>query len=165
MSYSGNDINPRKTANAAFPTSRCRPNIHLCHPLEVPVVGRLAKDRHVVIAAYPGVSLLDLGGPLEAFCVASAFGGQDGRRVDHKCTVVSSRGGRVDTADGVPLFTKSIRSLDRTEIDILVLPGAFLVEDVTGTRNSSNGSLSERRNAAECVPFVWAASCWRQRDY
>ena len=54
-----------------------------------------------------------------------------GHRVHYKCTVVSSYGGQVDTADGVPLVTQSIRSLDRAEIDTLIVPGAFVVEDVT----------------------------------
>jgi transcriptional regulator GlxA family with amidase domain len=89
------------------------------------------KERHVVLAAYPGVSVLDLGGPLEAFRVASIFGQTRSRRVHYKCTVVSSYGGQVDTADGVPLVTQSIRSLDRAEIDTLIVPGAFVVEDVT----------------------------------
>lgn len=36
----------------------------------------------------------------------------------------------MDTADGVPLLTQSIRSVDRAEIDTLIVPGAFAVEDV-----------------------------------
>ncbi len=91
----------------------------------------MTKERHIVLAAYRGVSLLDLGGPLEAFRVASAFGQSQKRRANYKCTVVSSAGGQVDTADGVPLGTQSIRSLDRAEIDTLIVPGAFMVEDVT----------------------------------
>ena len=92
---------------------------------------RAPKERHIVLAIYQGVSLLDLGGPLEAFRVASAFGHTQSRRVQYKCTVVSSRGGQVDTADGVALLTQSIRTLDRAEIDTLIVPGAFVVEDVT----------------------------------
>ena len=92
---------------------------------------RLPREQHIAIAIYPGVSLLDLGGPLEAFRVASDFGGAHGRRVNYKCSVVSSRRGQVPTAEGVPLVTESIRSLDRTEIDTLIVPDAFLVEDMT----------------------------------
>ena len=92
---------------------------------------RLKPERRIAVAVYPGVSLLDLGGPLEAFRVASEFAGTRGRRLNYKCSVVSSRGGQVPTADGVPLITESIRSLDRIEIDTLIVPGAFLVEDVT----------------------------------
>ena len=91
----------------------------------------MPKERHVVFAVYQGVSVLDLGGPLEAFRVASIFGQTRSHRVHYKCTVVSSYGGQVDTADGVPLVTQSIRSLDRAEIDTLIVPGAFVVEDVT----------------------------------
>jgi len=92
---------------------------------------RLKPERRIAVAVYPGVSLLDLGGPLEAFRVASEFAGTRSRRLNYKCSVVSSRGGQVPTADGVPLITESIRSLDRIEIDTLIVPGAFLVEDVT----------------------------------
>jgi transcriptional regulator GlxA family with amidase domain len=95
------------------------------------MVSRLKLERRIAIAVYPGVSLLDLGGPLEAFRVASEFAGTRGRRLNYKCSVVSSRGGQVPTADGVPLVTEPIRSLDRIEIDTLIVPGAFLVEDVT----------------------------------
>jgi len=95
------------------------------------MVSRLKLERRIAITVYPGVSLLDLGGPLEAFRVASEFAGTRGRRLNYKCSVVSSRGGEVPTADGVPLVTESIRSLDRIAIDTLIVPGAFLVEDVT----------------------------------
>ncbi|WP_210243475.1 GlxA family transcriptional regulator [Mesorhizobium sp. B2-3-5] len=90
---------------------------------------RLTEERHVVLAVYPGVSLLDLGGPLEAFRVFSEFGGD--HRIRYKCTVVSSQGGQVATADGVPLVAQSIKSLYRVKIDTLIVPGAFLVDDVT----------------------------------
>lgn len=95
------------------------------------MASRSTVERRIAIAVYPGVSLLDLGGPLEAFRVASEFGGPRGRRINYTCSVVSSRGGPVLTADGVALITDSIRSLDRIEIDTLMVPGAFLVEDVT----------------------------------
>jgi len=95
------------------------------------MASRLKLERRIAIAVYPGVSLLDLGGPLETFRVASEFAGTRGGRLNYKCSVVSSRGGQVPTADGVPLVTESIRSLDRIAIDTLIVPGAFLVEDVT----------------------------------
>jgi len=95
------------------------------------MASRLKLERRIAIAAYPGVFLLDLGGPLGASHSASAFGGPRGRRVNYKCSVVSSRRGQVPTAEGVPLVTESIRSLDRTEIDTLIVPDAFLVEDMT----------------------------------
>jgi transcriptional regulator GlxA family with amidase domain len=88
--------------------------------------------RHVVFTAYEGISLLDLAGPLEAFRVASTFGGPRQPRSSYECSVVSVRGGPVRTADGVALVTESVRTLSRTQIDTLIVPGAFFVDDVTG---------------------------------
>lgn len=90
-------------------------------------------SRHIIFTAYDGVSLLDLSGPLEAFRVAADFALKD-RRLSYECTVVSSKGGRVKTADGVELNAKSVRSLGNKPIDTLVVPGGFLVEDVTRDR-------------------------------
>jgi transcriptional regulator GlxA family with amidase domain len=96
---------------------------------------RPPKPRRIVIAAYEGVSLLDLAGPLEAFQVASGFGGAGESRVTYECSVVSIRGGPVKTANGVELVTKSVQSLGRDPIDTLIVPGAFLVDDVTRDRD------------------------------
>jgi transcriptional regulator GlxA family with amidase domain len=74
--------------------------------------------------------LLDLSGPLEAFRIAADFVLKD-RRMSYECIVVSSRGGRVKTADGVELNAKSVRSLGSKPIDTLVVPGGFMLEDVT----------------------------------
>jgi transcriptional regulator GlxA family with amidase domain len=90
-------------------------------------------SRHVVFTAYEGVSLLDLSGPLEAFRVAADFVLKE-RRMSYECTVVSSRGGSVRTADGVELNAKSVRTIGNRPIDTLVVPGGFHVEDVTRDR-------------------------------
>src|SRR5258705_2592417 len=92
------------------------------------------KSRRIVFTVYKGVSLLDLSGPLEAFRVADAFSASGGRRATYECIVVSSRGGHITTADGVELNTKSLRSVATKAIDTLVVPGGFLVEDVTRDR-------------------------------
>ena len=84
----------------------------------------------VAIAAYEGVSLLDLSGPLEALRMASTHPNHVGARLGYDCHVVSVRGGTVLTADGVGLVTKSIGTLDRTSIDTLIVPGACNVDDV-----------------------------------
>jgi transcriptional regulator GlxA family with amidase domain len=94
-----------------------------------------ATSRRIVITAYDGISLLDLAGPLEASRVASTFGGPRGRLVTYECSVVSVRGGPVKTADGVALVTDSVRALSRMQIDTLIVPGAFLVDDVTRDRD------------------------------
>jgi transcriptional regulator GlxA family with amidase domain len=95
---------------------------------------RRSTSHHIVFIAYEGVSLLDLSGPLEAFRVAAAFARPQGRGAIYECTVVSARGGRVKTADGVELNTKSVRNLARKSIDTLIVPGAFVVDDVTRDR-------------------------------
>jgi transcriptional regulator GlxA family with amidase domain len=94
-----------------------------------------ATSRRIVFTAYEGVSLLDLAGPLEAFRVASSFGDPRGRRGAYECSVVSVRGGAVRTADGVSLVTDSVHTLSRSQIDTLVVPGGFLLDDVTRDRD------------------------------
>ena len=77
-----------------------------------------SKPRRIVFAVYNGVSLLDLAGPLEAFRVASAFGGGNSSRVSYECVVASTRAGAVKTADGVALVVKSMRSVRRKPIPV-----------------------------------------------
>ena len=76
---------------------------------------RPPKARRIVIAAYEGVSLLDLAGPLEAFQVASGFGGSRESRVTYECSVVSIRGGALKTANGVELVSESVTDLPRVD--------------------------------------------------
>ena len=102
-------------------------------PQKLPTM-RKTTSRRIAITAYEGVSLLDLAGPLEAFRIASSFGGEGGRRVAYECSVVSMRGGPIKTADGVQIVTQSVRSLGTTPIDTLIVPGAFAVDDVTRDR-------------------------------
>jgi len=113
---------------------------------------RKTSPRTIAIAAYEGVSLLDLGGPLEAFGIASSFGAG---RATYECLVVSSRGGLVKTADGIDIGTQSIRSLARMPIDTLIVPGAFSVDDVTRDRKLVEwvaGKAAEcRRVCSVCV--------------
>jgi len=119
-----------------------------------------SKTRRIVFTAYEGVSLLDLAGPLEAFRVADAFSSARGRRAFYECTVVSSRGGRVMTADGVELNTKSVRSAARNPPDTLIVPGAFRVDDVTRDRTLAQWITKTapecRRVCSVCVgSFMW----------
>src|SRR5262245_44161479 len=92
------------------------------------------KPRRIIFTVYDGVSLLDLAGPLEAFRITDTFSPSLGRHAPYECTVVSSRGGRVMTADGVELITESARSAAKKPIDTLVVPGGFFVDDVTRDR-------------------------------
>jgi hypothetical protein len=89
--------------------------------------------RRIVFCCLRRVALLDLSGPLEAFRIASEFA-LKGHYKAYECVIVSSLGGRVRTASGVDLNTKSVRSLAEKPIDTLLIPGAFFVEDVTRDR-------------------------------
>jgi transcriptional regulator GlxA family with amidase domain len=124
---------------------------------------RKTAPRRIVITAYEGISLLDLAGPLEAFRVASSFDGPRGRRAAYECSVVSVRGGAVKTADGVALITDSVRTLGSTQIDTLIVPGAFLVDDVTRdldlVRWVGKRAATCRRVCSVCVgSFLLAAA-------
>ena len=84
----------------------------------------------VAIAAYDGVSLLDLSGPLEALRLASTHPNHLGAKLAYDCHVVSVRGRTVLTADGLELGTQPLSTLDRIPIDTLIVPGACNIDDV-----------------------------------
>ena len=89
--------------------------------------------RRIVFAVYDGVALFDLSGPLEAFRIATEAALKQPPKA-YECIVVSTRGGRVRTASGVDLNTKSLRTLEGKPIDTLLAIGAFSVEDVIRDR-------------------------------
>ena len=88
------------------------------------------KPIKVLVLAYPGVSLLDLSGPLETLCAASLHPQMQHRKPVYDCTVVSIDGGPVMTADGVALVTEPVSAFDVIIADTLIVPGAFTVEEV-----------------------------------
>jgi transcriptional regulator GlxA family with amidase domain len=79
----------------------------------------LPRPIRVAIAAYDGVSLLDLSGPLEALRLASTHPNHLGAKLAYDCHVVSVRGRTVLTADGLELGTQPLSTLDRMPIDTL----------------------------------------------
>jgi transcriptional regulator GlxA family with amidase domain len=123
-----------------------------------------ATSRRIVITAYDGISLLDLAGPLEAFRVASTFGGPGGRLATYECSVVSVRGGPVNTADGVALVTDSVRTLSKTQIDTLIVPGAFLVDGTTRDRDLVQWVRKHAPHGGGCARCALAVSCWPQLE-
>ena len=88
----------------------------------------------VAFVAYEGVSLLDLSGPLEALRVASTHPNHLGAALLYTCSVHSVLGGRVLTADGVPIVTEPVRALEGQAIDTLIVPGACRIDDVRRDR-------------------------------
>lgn len=94
---------------------------------------RPSTSRRIVFAVYDGVALFELSGPLEAFRIATEVAIRQPPKA-YECIVISSSGGRVRTASGADLNTKSLRSLAGKPIDTLLVPGAFSVEDVIRDR-------------------------------
>jgi transcriptional regulator GlxA family with amidase domain len=88
----------------------------------------------VAFVAYEGVSLLDLSGPLEALRVASTHPTHLGSALFYTCSVHSVLGGRVLTADSVPIVTEPVRALEGQAIDTLIVPGACNIDDVRRDR-------------------------------
>jgi len=90
----------------------------------------VAAPIRVAIVTYPGVSLLDLSGPLEALRMASMHQAHAGSPIVYETSLISVRGGPVMTADTVAVVSQPLRALDGTDIDTLIVPGALEVEDV-----------------------------------
>jgi transcriptional regulator GlxA family with amidase domain len=106
-----------------------------------------SKPVRVAIAAYEGVSLLDLSGPLEALRVASTHPNHLGTSLIYECSVHSVHGGLVMTADGVRIATEPVSMLDGHAIDTLIVPGACNVDDVRRDRELIDWV---RRRAPDC---------------
>src|SRR5262249_48880920 len=93
-----------------------------------------ARPRRIVFVAYDGLSLMDLAGPLEAFIVANRHSPGSAGGAPHEYSLVSVPGGRLRTADRLPVITGALPLPRRKPIDTLIVPGACDVEDVTRNR-------------------------------
>ena len=78
--------------------------------------------RKVVIVAYEGAKLLDITGPVQAFCDARF---EDGRPAYH-VTLASEAGGPVATDTGIALQTRRLAETMRTSVDTLLVSGGDL---------------------------------------
>jgi transcriptional regulator GlxA family with amidase domain len=87
--------------------------------------------RRIVFTAFKGVSLLDITGPLTAFRIAERVAQAGQQPLRYECTIVSVRGGLVETADGIDITAQPVRTLAAGRIDTLVVPGVLTLEDVT----------------------------------
>jgi transcriptional regulator GlxA family with amidase domain len=121
---------------------------------------RASTSRRIVFTVYDGVSLLDLSGPLEAFRVAADLALEE-RRTSYECIVMSARGGRIMTGNGVELNTRSARSVSGKTIDTLVVPGALRVEPVTRDRALIQRAHPLAGGSARCA---LAVSCWLPQE-
>ncbi len=68
------------------------------------------------------------------------------------------------TADGVALVTDSVRALSRMQIDTLIVPGAFLVDDVTRDRNLVQWVRKNAPHAGGSARCALAVSCLPQPE-
>lgn len=115
------------------------------------------------MVVYSRVSMLDFGGPLAAFRIATEFDAQRRHSIGYECIAVSVHGGLVDTAEGIPMMTQAIDTLADIQIDTLLVPGAFDPEDVTRdpvlTAWVAQRARSARRVCSVCIgAFLLAAA-------
>src|ERR1039457_1319151 len=75
--------------------------------------------RLIAFAAFEGMRVLDLTGPLDAFSLANVARGP-GAQASYSLRVISERGGPVGTSSGLAVSTESLSSLDDAEIDTLI---------------------------------------------
>ena len=115
------------------------------------------------MVVYPRVSMLDLGGPLAAFRIASEFDAGSRHGIRYECIAVSTHGGLIDTAEGIPMMTQAIDALADVHIDTLLVPGAFDPDDVTAdpalTAWVAQRARAARRVCSVCIgAFLLAAA-------
>jgi transcriptional regulator GlxA family with amidase domain len=89
--------------------------------------GAGAEPRLIAALAYPGVQLLDITGPLEAFNLAAQQMVDDGetRRKLYRVLVIGRERGEVETMSGLSI--RADRALDDSlaDVDTLLIPGAL----------------------------------------
>jgi transcriptional regulator GlxA family with amidase domain len=78
--------------------------------------------RLIVFAAFEGMRVLDLTGPLDAFSLANVARGPDAQ-AGYSLRVVSEKGGPLFTSSGLAVLTESLSSLGDVAIDTLIVAG------------------------------------------
>jgi len=82
-----------------------------------------ARDRLVVMLAFPGGNLIDVAGPLQAFSSANELRAKGAP--GYRLLTVSEPGGAVVTAPGLSLHTEPLSALTGRSIDTLIVPGGL----------------------------------------
>ena len=87
----------------------------------------MAEPRIIAALAYPGVQLLDIAGPLEAFNLASQQRIDDGESHEHgyRVVVVGKRCGSITSMSGLQIGAERDLRHDVSDIDTLLIPGAL----------------------------------------
>lgn len=114
-----------------------------------------AMARHVAFFVYPGFVLLDLSGPLEAFCAAASL-----MPGSYRTSVMSLEGGEVQSSTGLKVMAEPA---DAQGIDTFIVVGDFgLAHQVIAPRTAQfirAAAAGARRTASVCMgAFLLAAS-------
>ncbi|GAA1394668.1 DJ-1/PfpI family protein [Kitasatospora putterlickiae] len=84
----------------------------------------MPEPRTIVIAAFPGVELLEVTGPAEVFSVASRLVGGDAPA--YRVEIAAAQAGPLPTAAGIGLVAaRSLTEVGRTGVDTLLVAGAM----------------------------------------
>jgi len=89
------------------------------------------KPLHIALLAYPGMNLLDLTGPLQAFataCRVAATVGLESSPPLYEIAVFSAAGGALLTAAGLAVMTTPLTALADFPVDTLIAPGGSIGE-------------------------------------
>ena len=86
-----------------------------------------APSLQIVVLAYPGMNLIDLTGPIQAFTTAGRVAAPvPPTQPRYRINVFSSMGGPLLTGAGLTVMTEPLSALDTLEIDTLIAPGGSI---------------------------------------
>jgi transcriptional regulator GlxA family with amidase domain len=114
-------------------------------------------SRRVVILAYPGVTLLDLSGPAQAFTTATAIRAENEPKAvpSYDLAVASRSGGLIRTDAGIDLDSIALGDASARPVDTLVIPGGPGVWDALDDTELigwiATQAQSARRVASVCI--------------
>ena len=119
---------------------------------------RASTARHIVVVAYPGITLMDAAGPLQVFSTAREIAGGS-----YRLTLASVSGGPVATDTGVTLDAHPLLALGADSIDTLLVAGGEGVFEAARDRDLIDWlrarARSTRRMGATCMgAFVLGAA-------
>ena len=113
--------------------------------------------RTVAALAYPGMQLLDIVGPLEAFNLASQQRLDDGetRSKSYEVVIVAKASGPVRSMSGLTLTADRDLGSDCSDIDTVIVPGALtggvaFYDDAAHIEWVRTAALSARRMCSVC---------------
>jgi transcriptional regulator GlxA family with amidase domain len=114
-------------------------------------VGDDRQPRQVIFAAFDGMRVLDLAGPLDVFALTNVMHGS-GAGASYGLRIVSERGGLLKTSSGLVISTEPLSSLNDVEIDTLIVSGGALA-----LRQDSNSAAVAEWLETQNVLVAWIA--------